>query len=110
MLVNLLANAVKFTEPRDPAVIEVSGWEDAAATGYCVQDNGIGFDMRERGRLFEPFQRLHDRREFPGTGIGLATVRRIVEKHGGKVWASSEVHRGARFCFTLPRVAAGGSA
>lgn len=110
LLVNLLANAVKFTAPRDPALIEVSGWEDGTASGYCVQDNGIGFDMGESGRLFELFQRLHDRHEFPGTGIGLATVKRIVEKHGGKVWVSSAVDRGARFCFTLPRVAVGRSA
>jgi len=105
VLVNLLANALKFTQSRDTAVIEVSGREDADAPVYCVQDNGIGFDMRDSGKLFEPFQRLHDPREFAGTGIGLATVKRIVEKHGGKVWASSAVNRGARFCFSLPRAA-----
>ena len=105
VLVNLLANALKYTQPRDTAVIEISGREDGEAPVYCVQDNGIGFDMRDSGRLFEPFQRLHDPREFAGTGIGLATVKRIVEKHGGKVWANSAVNRGARFCFTLPRAA-----
>lgn len=105
LLVNLLANAVKFAAPRADALIEVSGWEDAAATGYCVRDNGIGFDMGDSGRLFELFGRLHPPGEFAGTGIGLATVRRIVEKHGGKVWASAAVDQGARFCFTLPRPA-----
>jgi hypothetical protein len=105
VLVNLLSNAIKYTEPRDPARIDVSGWEEAGVTGYCVQDNGIGFDMGQRDRLFELFQRLHDSREFAGSGIGIAMVKRVVEKHGGKVWADSVEHRGARFCFTLPRAA-----
>lgn len=110
VLVNLLANAVKFTAPRDPAVIEVSGWEEAGATGYRVRDNGVGFDASQGGRLFEPFQRLHDPREFDGTGIGLATVKRIVEKHGGRVWATSGAGQGASFHFTLPTAAAGAAA
>lgn len=109
ILVNLLANAVKYTGRRDLAVIEVDGWDDPEATGYCVRDNGIGFDMRFREKLFEIFQRLHDASEFPGTGVGLATVKRIVEKHGGRVWATGAVGEGASFCFTLPKRPAAGS-
>ncbi len=106
VLVNLLGNAIKFTETRDPAVIEVSGWADEDATGYCVRDNGVGFEMRQREKLFELFQRLHEAREFAGTGVGLAIVKRIVERHGGRVWATGAVNQGASFCFTLPATGA----
>ncbi len=105
VLVNLLANAVKFTKACASAAIEVSGREEPNATSYCVRDNGIGFDMRFHDQLFEIFRRLHDPREFPGTGVGLAVVKRIVEKHGGRVWAESGDDQGACFCFTLPRPA-----
>jgi signal transduction histidine kinase len=107
VLDNLLANAVKYSAPRDPALIEVSGWDEPDATGYCVRDNGIGFDTRARERIFEIFQRLHDAPEFPGTGVGLATVKRIVEKHGGSIWADGAVGEGASFFFTLPKAGAG---
>jgi len=103
VLVNLLANAIKYTGPRDRAVIEVRGWHEPNVTGYCVRDNGIGFEMGSCERLFELFQRLHDKAEFPGTGVGLATVKRIVEKHGGRVWATGAVGEGATFCFTLAK-------
>jgi signal transduction histidine kinase len=106
VLVNLLANAVKYTALREQALIEVSGWEDPDATGYCVRDNGIGFDAGAADRLFGLFERLHDAPEFPGSGVGLATVKRIVEKHGGEVWATGAVDNGASFCFTLPKMAA----
>jgi signal transduction histidine kinase len=103
VMVNLLANAVKYTAARESAVIDVSGWEGPDVTGYCVQDNGIGFDDGFREKVFELFERLHDTREYPGTGVGLATVKRIVEKHGGRIWVNSSVDQGANFCFTLPR-------
>lgn len=106
VLVNLLTNAVKYTVPRDAAVIEVSGWEEQSATGYCVKDNGIGFDIRHREKIFELFHRVDETRGIPGTGVGLATVKRIVEKHGGKVWATGAAGQGASVCFTLPRTAA----
>lgn len=103
VLVNLIANAIKYTGPRAAAVIEVSGCDEPDETVYCVADNGVGFDMRYHEKLFELFQRLHDKREFPGTGIGLAAVKRIIEKHGGRIWATSAADRGASFFFALPR-------
>lgn len=99
---NLISNAVKFTAKRVDAVIEVRGEVKGAESVYRVQDNGVGFDMRYIGKLFGVFQRLHGMDEFEGTGIGLAIVRRIVERHGGRVWAESTVGKGATFYFTLP--------
>jgi PAS domain S-box-containing protein len=96
---NLLENAWKYTAPRDPAHIQVG----AAGPGcYFVRDDGVGFSMEHADRLFRVFQRLHTDREFEGTGIGLATVRRIVQRHGGRVWAEAEEGAGATFHFTLP--------
>ncbi len=102
VFVNLLSNAVKFTAKRDEAVIEVGGWrgEDGEVI-VRVQDNGAGFDSRYTGKLFGVFQRLHREDEFEGTGIGLATVRRIVHRHGGRVWAEGDVDRGAAFYIAL---------
>jgi light-regulated signal transduction histidine kinase (bacteriophytochrome) len=99
---NLLGNAWKFTSKAGTARIDVEAkWEAGAAT-YCVRDNGAGFSMEYAESLFRPFQRLHSEADFPGTGIGLATVHRIIDRHGGRIWAESGIDRGTAFFFTLP--------
>jgi light-regulated signal transduction histidine kinase (bacteriophytochrome) len=102
VVVNLIANAIKFTQPRTVGRIEVSGTASGGQNEYCVRDNGVGFDMAYVDKLFGVFERLHGSHEFEGTGIGLAIVRQIVVRHGGKVWAAGKLGEGAAFHFTLP--------
>jgi signal transduction histidine kinase len=101
LLENLLGNAWKFTSQRPKARIEV-GRDPAAPGTFFVRDNGAGFDMEHAGNLFQPFHRLHSGEEFEGTGVGLATVQRIVQRHGGRAWAHAEPGKGATFYVTLP--------
>jgi PAS domain S-box-containing protein len=109
VLFNLLANAVKFTKNKKQGVIEMSSYADDGKTVYCIKDNGAGFDMAHYDKLFGVFQRLHSSEEYEGTGIGLAIVQRIVSRHGGRVWAESEVEKGATFCFTLNSIPVDGA-
>lgn len=103
VLVNLLSNAIKFTRENDRARVEIDSYQENGVPVILVRDDGIGFDMKHADRLYRAFERLHRRDEFEGTGVGLALVARIVERHGGRIWAESSPGRGASFYFTLGR-------
>jgi light-regulated signal transduction histidine kinase (bacteriophytochrome) len=100
---NLLSNAMKYSGAQPDPVIDVSGDAGETESVYTVKDNGVGFDMRYADKLFGVFQRLHTTEQFPGTGVGLAIVRRVVVRHGGRVWAEGKISEGASFYFTLPK-------
>ena len=101
MLQNLFDNAVKFTGKREQAVIEFGSETRRGERVFYVRDNGIGFESEDAKGIFEPFRRLDDSGEYEGSGIGLATVKRIVQRHGGRIWAEAEPDKGATFYFTL---------
>jgi two-component system, chemotaxis family, sensor kinase Cph1 len=108
---NLIGNAIKFRQRSVPPRIEISAARDEAGWRFQVTDNGIGFDPQHADRIFVVFQRLHTSDEYPGTGIGLAICKKIVERHGGRIWTTSRPGQGATFSFTLPAdLKAGGHA
>jgi light-regulated signal transduction histidine kinase (bacteriophytochrome) len=102
VLQNLLGNAWKYTGKHPQARIEFGADKSGGETRFYVRDDGAGFDPGDAGKLFSAFQRLHQADEFPGAGIGLATVQRIIERHGGRIWAEGAVEKGATFYFTIP--------
>jgi len=103
VLVNLLGNAFKYSRTRERSVVEISavGQPDGGGPAYAIRDNGVGFDLRKAGKLFTVFQRLHDARDFEGAGAGLTTAQRIIQRHGGRIWAESAPDAGATFFFTM---------
>jgi light-regulated signal transduction histidine kinase (bacteriophytochrome) len=102
--VNLISNAIKFSSKKEHAVIQIWGEEKEGETIFTVKDNGAGFDQQYAEKLFGVFQRLHNHSDFEGTGLGLAIAKRIIHRHGGKIWAKSDIDQGAEFSFSLPNV------
>src|SRR5205085_4086143 len=103
VFVNLLSNAIKFTRHQEAPSIEIGGQSNGQENLYYVKDNGVGFDPRYAHKLFGVFQRLHHEDEFEGTGVGLALVQRILQRHGGHIRAESQLNHGATFYFSLPK-------
>ncbi len=103
LLYNLLSNAFKFTRPMENGMIEIGFKPGENEDVFYVKDNGVGFDMKDAPKLYEAFQRFHPADKFEGTGIGLAIAQRIVERHGGRLWAEGAVNEGATFYFSLPK-------
>ncbi|MEE3627406.1 ATP-binding protein [Nitrospirillum sp. BR 11752] len=108
-LFNLVENAAKYSRGANPPRIRIWGQERATDVLYCVEDNGVGFDMNYASKLFQVFQRLHRQEDFEGTGIGLALTKRIIDRHGGTLEAKGAVGQGATFSFTLPKRQTGGN-
>jgi light-regulated signal transduction histidine kinase (bacteriophytochrome) len=102
VLINLIGNAFKFSANRAHPKVEIGGEQNGSEVAYYVKDNGVGFDMQYTNKLFGVFQRLHRPDEFEGTGVGLALAQRIIQRHGGRIWAEGKVNEGATFFFTLP--------
>jgi signal transduction histidine kinase len=101
VLDNLIGNAVKYSSKKEQPQIVIGKSDEGRETVFFIRDNGAGFDMAKADKLFNPFQRFHTSHEFQGTGVGLATVKRIIERHGGSIWAESEVGEGTTFWFTF---------
>ncbi len=99
---NLITNAIKFRRKKSPK-IDISAQKGEKEWTFAVKDNGIGIKLKHREQIFEVFKRLHTREEYPGTGIGLSIVQKIIERHGGRIWVESEPGNGSTFYFTLPK-------
>src|SRR5690606_37875660 len=101
--INLISNAIKYSGKKEKPTVEIGASQNQEEITYYIKDNGAGFDMLYADKLFGTFQRLHDNTEFEGTGIGLAIVKRIITKHGGRIWADAKPEEGACFYFTIPK-------